>query len=1575
MDTPSPAPTRRRRWPRRAAVLAAAALLLPPLAVQTPPGKAALAAAAAWAVDRFAGYTLHVRGVSGVVPFALRVDTVEVGDGDGVFATLGGLALDLRAAPLLRGGVHVVSIRAAEARVLRAPRPDPPPEPKPYALPTLPAPPAWLRVDEIAIGQLRLDEDLAGVAADFALAGGFGPGRDGARWGAALDLRRLDAPTTRAEFALRVDADAARLIARADDDSLLPALTGIPGPFALALSGTGPPDAWSGTVAFDAGGARALDGTLGLRAADADTALEARLEVDPVHPVMPPALAEWLGDTLKVVLHARLAPEGVVHFDALRADAPRAVIGIGGSVDTRGQSLNLTIAATLDGAAARLGLDTGGAEDRAAARVRVAGPLDALEIPLRATWDNAQVIDADLRVALGTGVAVSGTLLVQPPDALLPENLRGRFAEGIRGGFALRRTPDGAVDLTRADFTFAENRVEAAGLIDTASERAALRATLALDDLAAIGAIFGLPMQGVAAATLDATASRGGLLARVALDATKPAYGDGLRADAITLEFDAASDAWIPADLSGLRATGQARVAGLRAADVPPTDWTADFDLAALDAARVALRALELRGGGIALRANGEAHAGNRAGRVSATIDAEDLSTAAALAGVELAGGLALRIEAEAGADGGARAVWEGEARNLRGTHPLVAALAGARLESTGAAAYADGTIRVTDAVVAGGAARIEASLEFIPESGGIEMRAQARVPDLAPIGAAFDQDVGGRLTARAEARGTLADLALTLDAEADAPRVGARPMDRAAVSLAITGAPGAPAGTLALEADTGPARLRGQSRIAYDGTTLRLDGIALDAGDNRVRGDAALVPASGAGRATLDAKLPDLAGLGAAIGFELAGSAELSADFDTMGPDPRLRADARASKLRVSGAAVGGFDLEMHVADPLGSPAFGLRANAEAIEIAAAAVRRATLESKGDWSAAAFTLSAGGALADAGAFRLDAAGDAAPGDGAMSLSRLDGDLGGVPVALVQPLRIAWRDGAGTLSGLAMEIGGGQLTADARLGSEGVEATAAARGFPLAIAAALGGPDLEGTLDADAAIAGTLDAPLGRVEARIAGLRFDGLAKDSPPLALEARADLGAERWRAGLRLELPGTMAWAAETTVPAGFAPGDWEALPLEATLRGEADLAGVARALDLKDHVVNGALRADLALGGTPARPMLRGGVHVDGADYENALTGTILRDIVFALEASGGDLRIVEARANDGAGGTLRAGGGVVLDFANGLPFTVNTTLENARLVHRDDLSARVAGTLEVAGSLRGIDVAGDLLIGPARYVLPERLPPAQLAAVEVVEVNHPDPAARAAPPPAAPPLPVRLDVRCRIPGRVVIRGPVLDTEWGGDLRVRGTADAPRVEGTLGVVRGHLDFLGRRFDLRESTIAFDGGPALNPYVNVAARSETRRLEAILRVTGTPDTLAFDLTSTPVFPQDEVLAQVLFNRGVNELTPVQAIQLARAATLLGGNVAGLRFLSGNLGIGALDTFDIRAGDDPGEVVVGVGKYITDKIYAEVEQGTGPKSTTVQVNIELSPRFSVEAETGASAEAGIGVFYKRDY
>jgi translocation and assembly module TamB len=360
------------------------------------------------------------------------------------------------------------------------------------------------------------------------------------------------------------------------------------------------------------------------------------------------------------------------------------------------------------------------------------------------------------------------------------------------------------------------------------------------------------------------------------------------------------------------------------------------------------------------------------------------------------------------------------------------------------------------------------------------------------------------------------------------------------------------------------------------------------------------------------------------------------------------------------------------------------------------------------------------------------------------------------------------------------------------------------------------------------------------------------------------------------------------------------------------------------------------------------------------------------------------------AGDSANGSLKAQGNVVLKGPSGPTAALSGTLANFRIAARDEATATASGTMSITGPLTAPKVTTTLTIDRADINLPETLPPT-VVVLKVVRINsetgkQPPAAAPAAQPPA---LPATLDIKIDLPGNVFVRGHGLDSEWRGKLAITGTSAAPAINGSLEQIRGSVDFLGKTFTLTRGRITFDGTDKLDPALDIVAEASTADITAQVNIGGFASAPKVTLTSTPVVPQDEILARVLFGKGVGQISPGEGLQLAAAAaSLAAGGPGVLDRLRGGLG---LDWFKFGSGatsvttgtlnpratstSATSGTALSAGKYIAPGVSVGVSQGISPPTSKVTVEIQVLPHVTVGGEAGQSGSTGIGINYNYDY
>lgn len=435
------------------------------------------------------------------------------------------------------------------------------------------------------------------------------------------------------------------------------------------------------------------------------------------------------------------------------------------------------------------------------------------------------------------------------------------------------------------------------------------------------------------------------------------------------------------------------------------------------------------------------------------------------------------------------------------------------------------------------------------------------------------------------------------------------------------------------------------------------------------------------------------------------------------------------------------------------------------------------------------------------------------------------------------------------------------------------------------------------------------------------------------------------------------------------------------VDLTINGSAPLA-LANPF-LTPNSLTGLARFDLRMSGQPGLDALSGQVTVQDAQL-------VLPELQLALENLGGTINLSNGQANVDLRGTM-GGGAITVSGPVGLsaPFNANlsTSIRNVRVERPGLFSSVLNGTVDVNGPITG----GGLVSGTIGLSQNEvRIPSGGLGGVEAIpEITHlnesrPSYITRvraglvgdgsgsgsgggsAGGGTSA----LRLDVLVRTDESIFIRGRGLDAELRGDIRLQGTLSDIRPVGTFDLVRGRLDILGKRLNLVEGTLSFEG--SFDPVIRLVARNTTSDYTIDVIVEGSATSPDVTFTSTPDLPQDEVLAQLFFGRDLQSLSTFQAAQLAVAvATLTGrsnGGVVGS--IRENFG---LDDLDITQ-TDQGETAIRAGKYISENVYTDVEVTSGGEST-ISINLDVTDNIRASGRLSDEGDTSLGLYYEKDY
>ena len=412
------------------------------------------------------------------------------------------------------------------------------------------------------------------------------------------------------------------------------------------------------------------------------------------------------------------------------------------------------------------------------------------------------------------------------------------------------------------------------------------------------------------------------------------------------------------------------------------------------------------------------------------------------------------------------------------------------------------------------------------------------------------------------------------------------------------------------------------------------------------------------------------------------------------------------------------------------------------------------------------------------------------------------------------------------------------------------------------------------------------------------------------------------------------------------------------------------------------VAGRLGYDIRLQGGWGPQNAAGRVTLSNGELAVPARGISLDRIAAAADLAGGSARLA-VTAEVSRGGRVRVDGplGLTSPFASDLAIRV----DGVRLRDAELYDTTINAELALSGPLMGAArLAGRVMIGETEL----RVPATGFAsAADMEKIHHvgDDAAVRStrakAGVGAVPPggreaaassgmPPWALDLLIQAPNRIFVRGRGLDAELGGELRVGGTLNNIVPAGGFDLVRGRLDILGKRLVLDQATLTMEG--SLIPYVNFSASNVSDEVTSTVTVSGPANDPEVTFSSDPEKPQEEVLAWLLFGRGLDTISAFQAAQLANAVATLAGR--GGEGIVNKLRRGfGFDDLDVSTSAD-GNTSVSAGKYISDKVYTEVGVDQSG-NTRVNLNLSLRPGVTVKGRVDSDGSSGIGIFLERDY
>ena len=397
------------------------------------------------------------------------------------------------------------------------------------------------------------------------------------------------------------------------------------------------------------------------------------------------------------------------------------------------------------------------------------------------------------------------------------------------------------------------------------------------------------------------------------------------------------------------------------------------------------------------------------------------------------------------------------------------------------------------------------------------------------------------------------------------------------------------------------------------------------------------------------------------------------------------------------------------------------------------------------------------------------------------------------------------------------------------------------------------------------------------------------------------------------------------------------------------------------------IKGQLNADLALQGTLKKPVANGAIRFTGGAVDVNELGLALREIKLQILASGAmsDRLQITGSAKSGEGvvyldgfASLQADAGWPVDLTlKGESFEV-AKLTEAQIAISPDLNfvfaknkGKVTGTLKVPKAIMAMTEIPEnaIKVSPDEIILgQEKVEEKARAAPQVIDAN--------------------IDVE--LGKQVSFSGQGLSTQLSGKLNVDKEGEKMAMHGNIDMVKARYKSYGQDLTVRKGRFVFNG-PVDNPWLDVEAirLSKSKKVTAILSLTGSLHKPETRISSEPALPEAEALAYLITGRPLNQVSKQEGNMLASAALSYGGGRAA--WITEKLGI---DEFEVQEGETLQDTLVAVGQYLSPDFYVGAKVGLFNKQASMVLKHKITNAINVETQAGTSQRVKINYEIDRD-
>ncbi|KAF1695325.1 pathogenicity protein [Pseudoxanthomonas koreensis] len=375
--------------------------------------------------------------------------------------------------------------------------------------------------------------------------------------------------------------------------------------------------------------------------------------------------------------------------------------------------------------------------------------------------------------------------------------------------------------------------------------------------------------------------------------------------------------------------------------------------------------------------------------------------------------------------------------------------------------------------------------------------------------------------------------------------------------------------------------------------------------------------------------------------------------------------------------------------------------------------------------------------------------------------------------------------------------------------------------------------------------------------------------------------------------------------------------------------------------------GVVRGHMSVRGTRGEPLMAGQLLLEDFQGELPALGLSLSDGQGSLDAQAdGSARFA---ASVGTGGGKLMLDGSLSWFGQETPLQLHIHGQDVLIADTPMLVATANPDIQLSTDGPTLVLRGQVEVTEAAVNL-ERFEQGVSVSEDVVVVDPVDPEDQRG-------TPLDMDLALVLVNDVTVSGYGMQGTMSGRLQVR-TRPGQEMMGTGALeIGGRYKAYGQDLTITHGQLTWSNNRIVDPRINLRAERRVGDVVAGIDVSGHADEPQLNVWSNPSMPQSEALAYLMLGRSLEGATRDQAQQVtATSATMSAGTGLLAAQLGRRMGFDDAGVMHSRA---LGGAVVGVGKYITPRLYVGYGVSMVGAGQVVILKYLLRKGFDVEVES----------------